>query len=425
MCPTRQSLGEGWEYAQEVYQIYKLIRKLKITSDGESMKFNMNYAWWRGLLFGLSAIFAVGQILADGGQIISTAPGGTSTQGYQGSLVSTSTILLRGTIICKQGIDVSGTLPLFYDADGPVYGAIKFNGNSGSLKLASDLRLGSTCALRTAVADSYMIINAGESANASVGGQTIIMGDDLRLTFSTKFISNCVIDGRGNTLTLQAPLSVFNNSTSVTLKNMRLLVCPGTGTSTGNAFVEPFIFNANNQSQSINLCNVDLCLPIGKTTHVVTAGRLNLNNQVNITGSGGIFKMFYAGAGTASPKIIIGNSSKFLVGQGVTLSLWGSPDVPQGNRLVLNGVTSQLWLDGCTLDISAATAGTTQGLMLKQGTLFFDNKVTVSSTIASMVVSDITNGLQLGDGTAANDIDVRVRGGAYLDTIGSMCYNHS
>ncbi len=391
------------------------------------MKFNMNYAKWRALLLGLGVTLAAGQIFADAGQIISTATGGVFANGYQGSLVSTSTILLRGTIICKQGINVSGTLPVVYDADGPVYGMIQFNGTSGSLKLSSDLRLGSTCALREEAGslDTYMTIDAGKSTDASVAGQTIIMGDDLRLTFSTKFISNCVIDGRGNTLTLQAPLSVFNTSISVTLKNMRLVICPGTGTSSSNAFAEPFIFNANDQSQSINLCNVDLCLPTGKTTHVVTAGRLNINNRVNVTGLGGTFKMFYPGAGTASPKIIVGNNSKFLVGQGVTLSLWGSPNVPQSNRLVLNGVTSQLWLDGCTLDISAAAAGTTQGLMLQKGTLFFDNKVTVSSSIANAVVADISNGLQLGDGTAANDIDVRVRGGAYLNTIGSMRYNHS
>ena len=389
------------------------------------MKFNMNYAKWRALLLGLGVTLAAGQILADAGQIISTATGGVFANGYQGSLVSTSTILLRGTIICKQGIDVSGTLPVVYDADGPVYGKVQFNGASGTLKLASDLRLGSTCAVRSVTTDAYMTIDAGKSTDASVAGQTIIMGDDLRLTFSTKFISNCVIDGRGNTLTLQAPLSVFNTSMSVTLKNMRLIIWPGTGTSSSNAFAEPFVFNANNQSQSINLCNVDLCLPSGKTTHVVTAGRLNINNRVNVTGSGGTFKMFYSGAGTASPKIIVGNNSKFLVGHGVTLSLWGSPNVPQSNRLVLNGVTSQLWLDGCTLDISAVAAGTTQGLMLKQGTLFFDNKVTVSSSIANAVVADITNGLQLGDGTAANDIDVRVRGGAYLDIIGSMHYKHS
>lgn len=400
------------------------------------MNFRINNRWLlKILLVGLYVVLTSDMAFA-ANSIISTAsaPGAFFGHGYQGSLVSTGTQVMRGTIICKQGLDVTRTCSLFYDADGPIYGMIRFNGSSSALKLASDLRLGSTCALREsagAASDrAYMTIDAGKSSDASQPGHTIIMGDDLRLTFSTRFVSNCVIDGRGHTLTLQAPLSVFNNSMSVTLKNMRVVVYPGVGTSSSTT-AQPFIFNADNQSQSINLCNVDLALAPAVTTHVVTAGRLNISGKSSISGMGATFKMHYKGDATASPKLIVGACTKFSIGQGVTLSLWGAPNVPRNNRLVLNpgvggyAATSELWLNGCILDISDAGGGTTHGLELDNGTLFFDNKVTVSCTTNGAVDTDITQGLQLGSGVATQDLNVRVRGGAYLVQIGTMRYNHS
>jgi hypothetical protein len=380
-----------------------------------------------GLILFSAQAFAANSIIST-----ASAPGAFFGHGYQGSLVSTGTQVMRGTIICKQGLDVTQTSSLFYDADGPIYGMIRFNGTCSTLKLASDLRLGSTCVFKQSASGAldraYMTIDAGNSTDASKPGHTIIMGDDLRLTFSTKFISNCVIDGRGHTLTLQAPLSVFNMNMSVTLKNMRLVVYPGCGSSVATTSI-PFIFNADDQTQRINLCNVDLALPPTATTQVVTAGRLNFHGKSSISGPGGIFKVHYKG--DPSPKLTVGASSRLTIGQGVTFSLWGAPNVPRNNRLILTpgsggyAATSELWLNGCTLDISDAGGGTTHGLELDCGTLFFDNKVTVSCTTAGAVETDMTQGLQLGDGTSAHNLNVRVRGGAYLVQVGTMRYNHS
>lgn len=373
----------------------------------------------------------------------------TASDGYQGSFINGTTLAgfglgstIKSTVIFKQGFEVPDTAlagnlgEIAYDADGPICSNINWVGNSndGTLLLYSDLRLGTTGKFTATAPDIYTIINAtpvklidgATSIPAGIKVKSIILGGDTKFTNSLKLTTSCIIDGRGHTLTLQAPLALFSTSTSVTLQNMRLEVVKSVGSTSGSNQQIPFIFNSDNQSQSLNLIDVDLCLPTGTVTQLISAGRLNIGHNVRILGPGGTFKVFYKGAGTASSKVIVSKNSKLYIGQDTTFSLWGAPNVPQNNRLILTDATSQFWLDGAKFDISDAGGGTTHGIMLTKGTLFLDNKVTLSSTTGGAIATSMSQGLQLGDGvTAANDLNVRVRGGANVIQIGPMRYNHS
>lgn len=349
-----------------------------------------------GLLLGINSYVA-----AD--NVISTAAGGAFPNGYFGSLVSTSTTVMRGTVICKQGIDI-GTNKLFYDADGPVYGRIMFNQTGvqgGSLLLASDLRLGSTCELRSGAENLYLKIDGR-------GGNSIIMGDDLRLTFSTQFLDDTVIDGRGHTLTLQAPIEIGDATVVpkvLTLRNMRLVVYPGVA--------EPFQLVAGTASGSVVLQNVDLYLPPNQLTFLEDAIEVVCHRQVRLMGPGGTLR--FLNTALATPSLFIDKCSSLKVEQDVTFSVWGDA----GGGFLLQGLdaSSECWLDGCKLDHHSRDAGPSI-LPVSNLNMYFDNKVTVSVTAGEGVATPDEAAISID----ALTVNAQVRGGATVNVIGTMLY---
>lgn len=355
--------------------------------------------------------------------LISTAPGGAFPNGYAGSLITTTTTVIRGSVICKQGFEIPSTAKQFYDADGPVYGKVVSKGSDGTLILGSDLRLGTTAMLRTSQAaseDFYITVTGGSSASSSTSNR-IILGSDTRLTFSLRIHDNSlVIDGRGHTLQLDAPLrleSTLNGSTwptYLTLQNMRLLITnPGlSGTS-----VTPFEVSATTASNCrVILQDVDVCLPTGKTVQWPSTCELYFKNKVRLLGQGGTFKASYLVSNCKT--MTIDTNSLLYVGPGVTFSVWGDQVVTTG-KLAFGAANSVFWVDGCTLDIGSVGTPTYPGLDLgSTGRMYFDNKVTVSSTTAGSVDTLMSRGLRI----SASNVDVRVRSGAYINAIGPISY---
>jgi hypothetical protein len=109
------------------------------------------------------------------------------------------------------------------------------------------------------------------------------------------------------------------------------------------------------------------------------------------------------------------------IGPGVT--------VTEIARITMMDSTSVLFLDGCTFytgytgswDLPAVP-----GMTLTKGTVIFDNQV----KIINCAVGDTPNiepadGFILGDGTAVNDVDVKLLSNAYVVVDGYMEYNHS
>lgn len=375
------------------------------------MKF---FKYTRLLLGGIALSCSV--LSAD--NIISTAAGGAFPNGYFGELVSTSTTVIRGTVICKQGINI-GANKLFYDADGPVYGRIQFNTGGtqgGALVLGSDLRLGSTCELRSAGNDLKMTVSgcADWSGGISNTGNALVLGDDLRLTFTTWFSDSTVIDGRGHTLTLQAPLEV-DDYVTLTLKNMRLVVSPGV--------YQPFVALGASAGGGFDFENVEICLPPDQITFVRGEAALTCTRNVRVFGPGSTFRLCFNESGlTGGPGVYISAQSALQIGQDVTLSMWGdSPNIFPTIRLFGNDLTSELLLNGCTLDIGSGTSlgGLTyNALSLSNMTVYFDNKVTVSVTMGGSVVTtpDVDGYFSIDLSTA----NARVRGGATLNANGPM-----
>lgn len=358
--------------------------------------------------------------------IITTASGGTFQNGYQGSKYTlfTSGEVMRGFIMFKNGFTIPQDGSLFYDADGTVYGDIDFESTSSRLQLGSDLRLGTTGWFsRGGILDGCPIV----TNDIGGPGNSILMGGDQSLNFGLKITSSLTIDGCGHTLTINAGSGLFTlqNRATLTLKNMNIIV-------NGSSF-----FASDNEAPSyVGLENVNIYL--ANNTNIF--GNDSVSNSVSnnalmtrIQGFVGIHGPYSATANSSrfdnpcanKSNIAINSASTLYIGPGVTLDLSGLA-VPSANKIGMQDSTSVLWLDGCTLKCDNGTAGQ-KGLVLTKGTVLFDDKVVISDLDGSGAANtDITNGLIFGDGTAAaNDVDVRVLGGAYTVLNGCMEYKHS
>jgi hypothetical protein len=87
--------------------------------------------------------------------------------------------------------------------------------------------------------------------------------------------------------------------------------------------------------------------------------------------------------------------------------------------------TSALHLNGCDFYLGPTNSN---GFNITKGTVIFENQVRIfDCNIGSenSPNSDMTRGLILGDGTVANDVNVRLLSDAYVTVDGCLKYNHS
>ena len=356
--------------------------------------------------------------VASATSVISTAPGGDSAAGYQGAVVAFGNgELIRGHEIFKNGLTIAGSSAVVtWDGDGIVGGAITFNSdNTSVLKLSSDLRLGTTGSFTCG--GTTMTVNGQDWCR-------IVLGNDLALNQTIKLTTgDLVIDGQGHTLTLIGSARLIENGRTLTLRNMTLVK------DSRNVNARAFFTNVS--SGTYILENVTIrCKPYESTyvTLFPSSGTasLKIRGRVVIDAPGVNFALTQ---GATITTLTIEKNSTLAVGKN-TAFVMNTADSGGVTTFSMADQTSILHLDGC--DFYTGGSAVQQALNLTKGTVLFENKVRVFNALydtstfsAGAVNSEAAKGIIFGDGTQANDMDVRVLGGAYVTNAGYMKYNHS
>lgn len=355
--------------------------------------------------------------------IYSTTQGGTLSSGYQGATYSPgASSTLRGHLMFKSGITM-GDNALTWDADGLVDGLLSI-GNAGSLALANDLRLGSTATMSC----------VGDNLTISGGGNKIILGGNTSLTDGIVLTSNLTIDGQGHTLRMVAfgDAGRFTaGSAQLTLKNMTLVLdCLGVA----NYFfrIGSYIFeNVSIKFPPYSGINVGLFSSISNgTVNMTIRGKVSIESPLSP-----IILCESNSVNTIATTITIDKNSSLNIGKGTVLALVRNGDANatiNGSEISMTDQSSSFKLDGC--DFYTSTAGSAlTALSVTKGTVLFDNKVRIFNALynkdtfapTSSGNNDMTKALIFGDGTASNDVDVRMLSSAYLTVDGCIKYYHS
>lgn len=374
-------------------------------------------------IIALMVVITCNCISLSGISVKSTAPGGIPTTSYQGgSLSLVSGDVVRGHVELKKGFSV-GVGAVTWDATGVVEGPITFTDATSILVLKSDLRLGGTGSI-TPLADTSLTSGGwGQTYGIDGGGRTIFMGGDFTIGNDVQrdlFLnSNLTIDGQGHTLTLQNSSNFrVRSGFTLTLKNMTI-VCDATNSKWGH-------FNGGNGTNSNFIFdNVTIIArPNGSNfaggVEPGTGGTsaVTFRNKVSILGAGARFSL-RENFGTTN--FTIDKNSTLYFGPNVIVQL---SDANSFNcTLSMVDHTSVLHIDGAKFYMGP------NGLQLTKGTLLVDNKTRIfNCEVGSEAApnTDMTKGLILGDGSSsANDVDVRVLGGAYVVVDGCVDYKHS
>jgi hypothetical protein len=370
--------------------------------------------------FLLLLLFMVASAISElgaGAPWISTAPGGTLTNGYKGNayIPQSSARTIRGHIMFKNGITVQSSQAITWDADGILDGAITFSTVTCALQLKSDLRLGSTASV---------VGPGGQFTRFFSSGNTIFLGGNISVATSIYIRQAASIDtGAAGTVTIdgQGHVATFTNSngnafecptlgSTITLKNMTLVL---------NSLNSAFSCFSGTGSNFI-LDNVTVrCVPYSSPVNIINGGTLTIRGQVSLESPTAIIAL----ASTAAADIVIEKNSTLRVGKNTGFYLCNGGSI---NSFTMNDRTSMLHLDGCDFYTSATGTDPVTAFNLLRGTVLFENKVRIfNAYYGSGFGTDMSTAFNLGDGTSTNDVDVRVLGGAYVTVNGAMKYNHS
>lgn len=369
---------------------------------------------WRKFLFKtiLVVVLFVSSIKAT--SIITTAPGGTPTDGYQASTpVMSDGDVIRGHVMFKNGFEIPESGSIFYDADGPVFGNIFFNIGS-TLQLGSDLRLGGT-------GNCW----GGSASKIDAQGNAIVFGGDVVMNdHSSSILTPLTIDGAGHSLIISGNSQFnINPAATLTLKNMNFII--------DAIGVDP-IFNTLGGEDNFRVLFENVTIYLGRDILLFGQGSYGCTR---IQGDVRLFGPYTASAashnydtmGGVDSNIFINENSTLYIGPGTTLNLDGL-DVPSTQKIGMFNSTSRLLLDGCTLSWKASSTAGHEALQLQRGTVLLQDKVVIKNFAldGTTTNTDVSKGLIFGDGIASdNDVNVRVLGGAYVVLQGCMQYNHS
>lgn len=357
----------------------------------------------------------------EGTCLVTTAPGGDPTQGYQGGgWTITNNEPIRGHVLLKNGLTVNPGGVGIWDADGVVNGGIATLAANHFLSLQTDLRMGTTASF------------TASTVNFDAQQKTIFLGSNITLNtggsnryFSITPTSSLTINGRGHSLSVinenagafqyvrfqgQATNGLPTAADCLKLENMNLLLNNGNQST----FVT---FDLIRQLVFKNMTlwekgNGDIITVPGRVGNILIQGDVYLRSK-----PGAIIDF-------GATKVIIDKNSTLHVEQGVVLTNLGA--------LTMTDATSTLHLNGCKWYVGSY--GGVQGRTITKGRIIFENKVQLFNTyyyiqgggiISGSINSDMAQGFILGDGTLANDVDVRVLGGAYVVVSGCMDYKHS
>jgi hypothetical protein len=283
--------------------------------------------------------------------------------------------------------------------------------------------------------------------NLSGNGQAMKLSNTLLLDGNTAglcLVDDVIIDGQGNSIAWLSPdgpqprLSI-DLGVSVTLRNATLYF--GTPMVSGGVSVDPGTWQPINfdlffgsGTPSLTHDNVTIVLPRGNVTYAFPGynfvcgsivghrtGYLFIKNEVRLVGArGATFQYGCSLSFEATLPLTILPDSELSIGPGVNFSYKPySGGSRSGDNSLIRMVdsTSRLRFDNSTLTVSNLS-----GLQFLKGMVTFDNLVSVVNTGAT---STTGCGIIFGDGTAENDVDVRVLSGATIVVDGFLQYAHS
>ena len=360
---------------------------------------------------------------AQAGYLKSTASDGATANGYQATAYNAGALGdfdIQGHFMLKGGLGVFGGVNAIVDVDGISNGPLSLLATNAVIKLSGDLRLGSTASFSLPNGTS---LSTNEGFATPNGNRRIVMSNNITIGTSslqknlnlTTGGTDLTIDGQGNKLTLLHDSTInLRTGASLTLKNM-ILELESTITTTGH-------FNTAASGNTITLENVTV------------RGKNNGTAVTGITGACALIirgRVRYESPGTtitlkssAGPQTItIDKNSTLYVGPNTKFRMQELADRVTG--ITMTDQTSTLHLNGCDFYLGPTNAS---GFNITKGTVILENQVRIfDCDIGSETTpnSDMTRGLILGDGTATNDVNVRLLSDAYVTVDGCLQYKHS
>jgi len=296
----------------------------------------------------------------------------------------------------------TGTFDSFFGVSGNI------NMNAGTLILTRDLILQDVCQFNTLgniiglghvleIAPSVTILptsTAGNPACFTFSNLDMFLNNDLFLTnCCITFTGNSLIDGQGNTLTLDSTATiVVGSNSSLAFTDIRIL-----NVSDGQ-------LHCTDSTSTITFKNTELVLD---NFYSFTVGHFDIFSFLHIEGDGFTFAYQSNIASTIQP------DASLILDHGVTFSY--APSIANRNLLTFVDSTAQLLMNGATL------FSTTTGIQLTKGHVVVDSKSFFSSDaiLAGQAIS-------LGDGiSAANNITLQFLPAATLELLkGRVVYNN-
>jgi len=254
--------------------------------------------------------------------------------------------------------------------------AIRWSPNDDYLATGSDYNLVRVHSITRLADDATM-------ASLFLEDLALEINSSVKATLPWKFIDTCTIYGNGNTISID--------------DDAGLVVAPGAHLILDNVILKD-LSNGKliclHDNSSITLRNSVLQL---SSDYTFSKGSLIFEKDVVISGT---TKFNY----TTDQASTIASQSTLYVDDGMTFKY--APCVANKNLLVMEDATSILFLNGATLHV------TYTGLKLSTGTLYLDNKVTLSC-----------EGRNSGEAFEfASDFDVKLLGGAVADVHGIFKY---
>lgn len=249
-------------------------------------------------------------------------------------------------------------------------------------------------------------LSVGNSAGAEIlsNGATIFLkGDDVSLQGQMTVNGGLVIDGGGHLFSLDADgRFTLEVADTLTLRNMDLAISDGYSLWNGDISSSLILEDVNIIARVTTPGSPYILCSTGTQTKT-----LQIEGEVSING----FNQLVAVNGDLE----IGANATLYVGPGVTL--YGI------RNIYMTDETSTLYLDGCSLYTGF---GASAKMQITKGLLLLDNKVELVNTYyAGPINTDMTQGLILGDGIdSANDVNVRLLGGAYTVLQGCLYMNN-
>lgn len=290
---------------------------------------------------------------------------------------------LRGFVRAANGLSVAASANVYLDLFQPLSGQISL-GNSSTLNLESDLFLTSSASL--SVGSSGATLASSQAVAIHLGGDFTHPGSRTIFVNSPEL----TIDGGGYSYRFNDESSTMRIApgSTLTLRNMVI-----NGLSSSHQIKGP---------GTLKLQNCVVNLPTSDVTWTASWGNVGITIADDVVVRGGGTFVF----GSAAPLAI--NQNSMLSFDNNTTFLFAPQDFSR-TRLTFADSSSILRLNGSTF--CAPGEGGFAGVSLTNGTLLLDNKVTFSNSYHSV----LANGITFGNGTASDDLAVRMNAGASIN----------